>query len=259
MSSQDKSLPIRAPIQRNIDAPLYAQIQRHVEISIATNRLRPGDMVPGEVELASRYGVSRVTVRQALRELATEGLLYRIQGKGTFVSQPMIQRMEPHITSFFYEMLQSGRTPTARASSEVCKPDPETRRILKLGPGELVIVMRRLRYVDGEPIVYQVNTVREELCPGLAAEDLTKQSLQYTLEIKYNVRLVEVEETLTSVKPDEELARLLAIPPTVPVLVDSRVLYGVKGVIIGRAQAHFRGDRYTYRVTRTLSSSELGN
>ncbi|HBY96113.1 MAG: GntR family transcriptional regulator [Ardenticatenaceae bacterium] len=254
--TSDHSMLLSAQIQRDVDAPLYTQIQRDIEISIATNRLRPGDLLPGEVELANRYGVSRVTVRQALRELVTEGLLYRIQGKGTFVSQPMIQRTEPNITSFFYEMLESGRKPTAKVSSEVRSPDPETQRLLKLGPDELVIVIQRLRYVNGEPIVYQVNTTRESLCPGLTSEDLSVQSFQYTLEIKYNLRLVEVEEHLTSLKPGEELAQILEIPPTVPVLVDTRMLHGVGGVIIGMSRAYFRGDRYTYKVVRGLSSSE---
>ena len=247
--------PLSAHILRHNDAPLYVQIQRDIEISIATNRLRPGDMVPGEVELANRYGVSRVTVRQALTELVTEGLLHRLQGKGTFVSQPMIQRVEPNVTSFFYEMLESGRKPTAKAWSEVREPDPETRRILNLDPSERVVITRRIRYVDGEPIVYQVNTTRHALCPNLVEEDLSAQSFQYTLEIKYGLRLVEVEESLKSIKPDEQLAQLLGISPAVPVLVDTRLLYGVGGVIIGMSKAHFRGERYTYKVIRNLSSS----
>lgn len=251
-SLSDQPMPLHANIHRDVDAPLYAQIQRDIEISIATNRLRPGDLVPGEVELANRYGVSRVTVRQALRELVTEGLLYRVQGKGTFVSEPMIQRTEPNVTSFFYEMLASGRKPTAKATAEVREPDPETRRVLKLDPDELVVVIRRLRYVNDEPIAYQVNTTRYSLCPDLATTDLSSQSFQYTLEIKCNLRLVEVEENLTGMKPDEELAQLLGIPPTVPVLVDTRMLYGVDGLIIGISKAYFRGDRYTYKVIRSL-------
>ncbi len=253
MSNPAYPAPLYTPIKRDIDTPLYVQIERDIEISIATNRLQPGDLVPGEVELANRYGVSRVTVRQAIKELVADGLLYRIQGKGTFVSQPTIERMEPNITSFFYEMLESGRKPRAEASSEVCQPEPEISRLLQLDPDELVIVVRRLRYVDNEPLIYQVNTIREALCPGLASEDLSAQSFQYTLEIKYNLRLVELEENLTCIEPDEELAQLLEIPTTVPVLVDTRMLYGVAGVIIGLSKAHFRGDRYTYKVVRNMS------
>jgi GntR family transcriptional regulator len=241
-------------IQRNLDAPLYAQIQRNIEVGIATNKLKPGDTILGEVELASLYGVSRVTVRQALRELVTEGLLYRIQGKGTFVSQPVIQRTDPHITSFFYEMVQSGRKPSAEFTAEICEPDADAIKLLQLEPGELVIVTKRLRFIDGEPIVYQINTTREILCPGLLEEDLSKQSFQYILEIKYGLRISEVDEELTVMKPDEGLAETLDITTDVPVLVDSRILHGTEGTIIGRAQAFFRGDRYTYKVTRNLGS-----
>jgi len=247
------NLPFYTHVQRSIDAPLYAQIQRHIQISIATNNLKPGDSVPGEIELSEVYGVSRVTVRNALQELVAEGLLYRIQGKGTFVSQPVIQRAEPLVTSFFYEMIESSRKPFAEVTSEVCKPDAEIQRILKLDPDELVIVTRRLRYVDDEPIVYQVNITRESVCPGLLSEDLTNQSFQYTIEIKYGIPIIEVDESLTSVAPDEEMARLLNIPSGVPLLVDTRILYGVDGMIIGMSKAHFRGDRYTYKITRGLS------
>jgi GntR family transcriptional regulator len=244
--------PLLAQVHRDLDAPLYAQIQRELEISIATNRLRPGDMVPGEVELANRYGVSRVTVRQALSELAAEGLLYRIQGKGTFVSAPMIQRAEPNITSFFLEMRESGRKPTAQSSSEVVKPDAETVRRLRLQPTELVILTRRLRFVDDEPIAYQVNTTRYSLCPGLEKHDFATQSFQRILEVYYGVRVAVVDEALASAMPDEQLAKLLQIPGTVPVLIDDRTLCNTSGEVIGSSRAYFRGDRYTYKIVYRL-------
>ncbi len=254
MNDQDHLRPFATPVHRDLEAPLYAQIQRDIEISIATNRLRPGDLVPGEIELASRYSVSRVTVRQALGELVAEGLLYRIQGKGTFVAAPMIQRAEPNVTSFFFEMLESGRKSTSQAISEVCKPDRETVRILKLSPGERVIVTRRLRLVDGEPIAYQINTTRRSLCPGLEKEDLSNQSFQYILEVKYGVRIVGADEVLTSILSNRELAEHLRIPMNVAILMDSRVHYGADKVLIGRSCAYFRGDRYTYKIARTLAA-----
>lgn len=258
MANEEKQLPFTpTSIQRNGEAPLYAQIQRDIEIGIATNRLRPGDMIPGEVELANRYGVSRMTVCQALRDLMSEGLLYRTPGKGTFISHSRIQRNEPYITSFFYEMLESGHKPSAQVWSDICSPDQETICQLKLKPGELVIVTRRLRFVDDEPVVYQVNTTRHEVCPGLVHEDLSVQSFQYTLEVKYNIRYTEVEESLTSAKPDEVVAHYLGIPTDVPVLVDERILYGIGGMIIGSMRAYLRGDRYTFNLTRRLSASDL--
>ncbi|HHJ06503.1 MAG TPA: GntR family transcriptional regulator [Anaerolineae bacterium] len=253
MAEQSHPTPLYTPIKRDIDAPLYVQIERDFEISIATNRLKPGDLIPGEVELSNKYGVSRVTVRQAIKELVAAGLLYRIQGKGTFVLQPTIERIEPNITSFFYEMIESGRKPRADVSIEVRQADPEISRLLQLKPGETVIVIKRLRYVDDEPIIYQVNTIRESLCPDLVSEDLSAQSFQYTLEIKYNLRLVELEESLTCIKPTKELAQILGVPMSVPLLVATRMLYGVGGEIIGMAESHFRGDRYIYKVVRNMS------
>ncbi len=242
-------------LQRDLEAPLYAQIQRGIEIAIATRRWLPGDIVPGEVELASHYGVSRVTVRQALGELVAQGLLYRIQGKGTFVAPTIIGRAEPNITSFFYEMVQSGRRSTARAVSEACPPDPESARVLPLAPGEGVIVTRRLRLVDGEPLAYQINYTRHSLCPELLHDDLTSQSYQYLLEIKYGLRLEVLEERLTSVLPDEIVASNLGIAPSIPVLLDARLLAGPDGQRVGRSEAYFRGDRYTYNVVRSLCAA----
>jgi len=246
--------PSYISIQRNSDAPLYTQIERDIEISIATNNLKPGDPIPGEVELANKYGVSRVTVRQAIKELVAAGLLYRIQGKGTFVLQPSIERVEPNITSFFYEMIESGRKPRAEVTFEVREANPEERHILRLEEHERVIIIKRLRFVDDEPLIYQVNTVREVLCPDLIFEDLTSQSFQYTLEIKYNLRLIELEENLSCMEPDKELALILGITPSVPLLVATRMLYGVGEKIIGMAKAHFRGDRYVYKVVRNMTS-----
>ncbi len=253
MTEPESATPFLSHVERNLDAPLYAQIQRDIQIGIATNKFKPGDTVPGEIDLANRYQVSRVTVRQAIGELVAAGLLYRIQGKGTFVAAPMIERAEPNVTSFFYEMVESGRQPRAKAWSEVAKPDPETARKLELKPGERVIVTQRLRYVNGEPIAYQVNATRHSLCPGLEKEDFSAQSFQYTLEVKYGIRIVEVEESLTSIKPDDTLAILLSIPPTMPVLLDTRRHHGPDGVIIGKAQTYFRGDRYTFKIVRQLT------
>ncbi len=239
-------------ISRNNDAPLYAQIQRGIEIGIATNQIRPGDMIAGEMELANTYGVSRVTVRSALRELVTEGLLYRIQGKGTFVSQPIIQRDEPHVTSFYYEMVESGRKPTAIFTTDVISPSVEICRLLQIDYSEKVIITKRTRFVDQEPIVYQVNTTRYSLVPGLALEDLSNQSFQYTLEMKYGLRIVEVREELSSEIPDEEIAKALELSKGTPILRDTRILYGFNQLIIGVSQAFFRGDRYTFKVTRRI-------
>ncbi len=248
--------PQSALIQRNFDAPLYAQIQRNIELDIATGRMQPGDLVSGEIELASQYGVSRATVRQALGELVADGLLYRAQGKGTFVASPMIQRAEPNITSFFYEMRQGGLKPTAQSSSEVCDPDAETVQALHLQRGEKVVITRRLRFVNDEPIGYQVNMTRYALCPGLENEDFSERSFQYTLEIMYNLRYAEVEESLTSVPANSRLAALLGVPEGAPLLLDARLLYTANNAIIGRSQAHFRGDRYIYKIVRRVCSSE---
>lgn len=249
--------PIYTTLKRNGDTPLYAQIERNIEINIATNRLKQGDLIPGEVELSNRYQVSRVTVQQAIKELVSAGLLYRIQGKGTFVAQSAIERTESNITSFFYEMIESGRKTKAEVSMDVIQPEPEVRRILNLDSDELVIITRRLRYVDDEPIVYQVNTTRQSLCPDLTTEDLSTQSFQYTLEMKYNLRLAELEENLTCIKPDEHLSQLLEISPPIPVLVATRMLYSTGGRIIGMAKTHFRGDRYAYKVVRNISLSNI--
>ena len=89
--------------------------------------------------------------------------------------------------------------------------------------------------------------------PDLASEDLSTQSFQYTLEIKYNLRLVELEESLTCMMPTEELAQVLDLSMSVPLLVATRMLYGVGGKTIGVAKAHFRGDRYVYKVVYNTS------
>jgi len=256
MNDQSHPTPLYTPVRRDIEAPLYAQIERDFEISIATNRLKPGDLIPGEVELANRYGVSRITVRQALKELVAAGLLYRVQGKGTFVLQPPIERARPNITSFFYEMIESGRKPRADVSTEIRKATSEEERLLQLDPDERVIVVKRLRYVDDEPIVYQINSIREAICPALVSEDLSTQSFQYTLEIKYNLRLIELKESITCMMPDETIAQILNIPMSVPLLVATRMLYGVGGEIIGMAKAHFRGDRYVYKIVRNTFPSK---
>ena len=140
-------------IDRNSKLPLYHQLYQILRGNIWRGKWEPGDMIPPESELTERYGVSRTTVRQVLDMLVNEGLIYRQQGRGTFVAHPTVEQTLVRIVSFTDDMVQRGFKPGTRVLSAKLIPAPEDiARRLEIAPGEELACIKRLRLADEEPM-----------------------------------------------------------------------------------------------------------
>jgi GntR family transcriptional regulator len=145
---------------------------------IETGEWRPGDRVPSEVELVKQYGVSRTTVRLALADLANQGLLTRLQGRGTFVAQPHIRQHLNRLTGFTQDMQSRGKHATSRLLRfEVVSASQAMARVLDQAPGVSLIVLKRLRLADELPMAIETSYLVYELCQALLKQDLTSRSL----------------------------------------------------------------------------------
>jgi GntR family transcriptional regulator len=221
--------------------PKHQQL-RNILTELVTTELQPGDMLPSERQLCADYGVSRITVREALGQLVGEGLLVRSQGKGTFVA-PRPVRSPLHIASFHEDMRRMGLVPsTVVLSAGRATPPAHTVQRLRLTPPGSAYHVRRLRLADRVPMSVDDAWYNAELLPGLDQVEL-QGSLYETLAKRYGRPIDHAEQTVSAGLAGEEIGRLLGIPRSGPVLKFDRVSYS-RGDAVEHARSWYRADRY---------------
>ena len=241
---------------RDGNVPLHAQITEALRLQIKDEQLKPGENFPSERELAERYGVSRMTVRQALRHLRQENLIYNERGVGTFVTDRKLDVHTRNLSGFSEEMISLGLVPSSRVLQ--LKRETADEQILKdldLTAAAEVFHLERLRLADDEPMAFESTYIPAALCPELDKIDLTKTSLYQILEDDYNVRMHHAAEILEAAAADELAARQLEITVGAPVLVVHRVVFTESNQPIESAHTTYRADRY--RATFYLSKNSL--
>src|SRR5262245_37206387 len=143
-------------VDRRSLVPLYHQLKDYLSAKISTENLRSGDPMPSEAQLAAQFGVSRITVRQAMTRLEFEGMIERRQGKGTFVSRPKLVHRDRLLRSLEEEIEAQGRSPAFHfiAFTEMAA-SPKIQRELRCSSPQPVYLLRRLKLVDGEPLAIE--------------------------------------------------------------------------------------------------------
>src|SRR3989442_12850833 len=145
-------------IYRNSPLPRYYQLKEIMRERVRAGEWQPGDLIPSERELGETYGISRMTARQAITDLVNEGLFYREQGKGTFVSRNKITQQLIHLTGFTEDIRARGQRPGTRVlSAEMRLADEPTAERLRINPGALIFHLQRLRLADGEPLAIELS------------------------------------------------------------------------------------------------------
>jgi GntR family transcriptional regulator len=203
-----------------------------------------GQPIPSEAELCQMHGVSRTTVRKAIDDLANEGLLYRIQGKGTFVSAPKVRERFVQYTAGFYEdmMARGVALRTDVLDQAVISANRNVAGQLQLAEGEPVVLIRRLRHVKNHPVVLSDSFVPKHLFPGIENENLRDASLYGVLREKYGARLERGTRFVAVASCTEEQSGLLHTPVGSPLLVISGVMYDTVGRPVEWGVAWLRGD-----------------
>ncbi len=228
--------------------PLYVQIRNRLREDITSKVLLPGQKIPAEDELAARYGVSRMTVRQGISDLIDEGLLYRRHGIGTFVAQPHFVRDHTHLTSFVETATEEGLEINIRVLiADILPAKLKVARSLSLKEGDLVVRVKTLRYVESLPITVHDAYVPYKLFPQLLQEDLEAHHLWYFFET-YGVRVKRAIQQVGAREADEEVAGLLEIDEGAPILYKERTVYLDDGTPVEFTYCYNRGDRYTLTV-----------
>ena len=193
--------------------PLYLQLKAVIEDRIASGDWLPGTQLPSERELCEQFKISRITVRQAITDLVTEGRLIRTQGRGTFVASPRIEQRLSNLTGFTQDMQARGQRPGSKVIQlETALALPNIARALQLKPGDCVVVLKRLRLADGEPVAVETGYFPDAVCHNLINEQLDGRSLYDTLRKSYNIQPTRAEQQLAAIACPAAEARAAESP-----------------------------------------------
>jgi len=205
----------------NLRLPLWAQLKVWLTTQIASGELPPHSQLPSEADLCRRFGVSRTVVREALKQLVMEQRIYKMQGKGSFVSEPRTdQDFVGSTMSFTSDLQRSGHIVTRQLLNQTLRaPSDEEARLLQLPDEETEVVeLDRVLYVDGEPRTRVLAVLLASAVPGLAAAPMGNRSLYQTLQQRYGIFLKKAERWISAANADAETAALLQIEPGSAVL-----------------------------------------
>lgn len=235
-------------IKENSPIALYHQLKSILAAKIMNNEWQAGDRLPTEYELCQQYGVSRITVRQALAELEREGLVKRRQGVGTFVSIPKIEQQLTSFYSFSEEFRKRGLKPRNEVEKLMpLRPEAQISRALELPDTEEVYYLKRLRYADEVLMAIEETYLPARLFPGLSKEELDAAALYDVMRNKYGIVADSATETFGAVAIDEHEAALFKLPAGHPALdLERRTYAGQQCVEYTRGIV--RGDKFRFEV-----------
>jgi GntR family transcriptional regulator len=224
--------------------PIYVTFKETIRKRIESGDLAPGDKLPSERDLAAAHGLSRMTVRQALTELVTAGVLYREQGRGTFVSAHKMQQR--NISSFTETVRQRGLKPETKVVSfSVCEPPAEVADMLS-AKGEVYRAIR-IRLADGTPVALEEIFIPMHICPGLRQNDLLG-SLYSLMTDTYGHKISSADSSMSAQLPGLKLQEDLGITRQTPVLKVNSLYYATSGITLYYERGVYRTDMYEYNI-----------
>lgn len=243
---------------------LYIQIKDKIKEQILSGAWKKGSKIPSERELCETFGVSRITVRQAIAEAVNEGLLFTVQGKGTFVAGDGQAEQEHKISQELGKITNFERTLSSKSLSgstkiikyEITSVDLALSRILELDMSSQVLHLDLLGLANNEPyVLYRSNFAldiglrflekakeKEKSKTGFSTVDL----YQYFDDLKPYY----VEQTFEALAADEDLAGILSVEAGTPLFLASSIIYDDENKPIEYKNAYYRGDKYKFHIKR---------
>jgi GntR family transcriptional regulator len=230
-------------------ASLYARIREELRALIVSGAWQPNDPVPSERDLMAQYGVSRITVRQALGDLQKESLIFKLAGKGAYVAQTRPFQELGRLQGFAEAMEARGHETYNRVLAIEHGPASDlVASRLGLAPGSPVTELRRVRYLDRQPVSLDITWVPRAIGERLEREDLASRDIFLIIENEYATPLGHADLVIDAGLADEALAEDLAIDPGAPVLRIERLTHDAAGRPIDYEHLYCRADNFQYRL-----------
>jgi GntR family transcriptional regulator len=237
----------------NSRIPLYYQLENVLREKITSGVFQGGEQLPTEIELIEEYGVSRITVRQALQSLAEDGLIDRKQGRGTYIAERKSRKRKftgiIHLTGSLDELIEMGmETPVKVLDMNRVEADVHEAELLEIKVGTPIYRLKRLRMHEGKPFGLIVNYLPEEIGAKLTMEELSSGALLHTMETKLGYELDNARQEIHAELADPYVAKLLDIRVGTALLSIERTVYTEENRPVEYVHTLYRSDIYGYSV-----------
>jgi GntR family transcriptional regulator len=245
---------------REAPDPLYIQLKDSLAAEIHAGSYRAHQRLPSERELSEDFNVSRMTVRQALLELARDGFIYTRVGKGTFVAETKIDQQLRALTGFTQDVQARGGRPASRVlEAKVIPANPEIATALYIPPNAAVIKLARLRLADNLPLALETAYLPFSLCPNLLSHDFSTESLYAVLESENGLTLLGADQSIEAGLAESRELELLELVAPAAVLRIQRTTFTGHGMPVEYVLSTYRGDRYKFRSTLQAGREDDGS
>jgi GntR family transcriptional regulator len=233
-------------INKNSPVPIYHQLEEYIKQQIENGVLAEESVIPSEREFAERFQISRMTVRQAINNLVSEGYLNRQKGRGTFVTKKKVEQELQGMTSFTEDMLSRGMNPSSiLLSFQILPADKKTALALRIEETDSIYKIKRIRLADGAPMALETAYIPVEIVPGLTEENSNLSLYQY-IEENLALLISEATQEIEAATADHLDAETLEIKFGDPILLIERISYLQEGIPFELVKSTFRADRYRF-------------
>lgn len=228
------------------EVPVYVQIHDKIQHRIEKGDWKVGDRLPSERLLAEEYGVSRMTLRQAIQTLADEGILERKVGSGTYVANQKVQEKMTGITSFTEIIKKQGKNPSSKTVSyKVTTANAREQEALQLSDNTSILRMERIRFADDVPICLDTTSIPLPFVENLAREEVTT-SLYHSFRKKMKLSLGHAIQNVTASLANERTAELLEIKRGDAILQLRQTTFLTDGRPVEYVRSQYVGDRFEF-------------
>ncbi|GMB09163.1 GntR family transcriptional regulator [Thermolongibacillus altinsuensis] len=232
-------------IDKHSPIPIYYQIEEGIRELIEQKVWRAGDVIPSERELSEMYGISRMTVRQAINNLVNEGLLVRQRGKGTFVAEKKMEQALKGLTSFSEDMRARGMVPGTRLLSfSIVEAGKKVAEKLSIAMGAPVYEVKRIHLADGMPMALEVLYMSPQLVPNLSEEIVSRSVYEYIESL--GLQIASARQTLEAAIVRQSEQDWLELSDGAPVLLIERHTFLTDGRPLEYVKSVYRADRYKF-------------
>lgn len=236
-------------LDKHNPVPLYYQLKNLIEEHIASGEYKPGDPIPSENQLCEQYNISRTTVRQAISELVSTGKLTRTQGRGTFVSTPVIEKPAYRLTGFTQDMKDLGKNPHSKTLLLApIMPPHNVREALLMEENEAAIILKRQRFSGDAVLGLDISYFSFKRFYKLLDEDLSNTSLYQVLQNKFTTVPSRSNYNISSMRCPREIANLVDLEHGDPILFFRELVFDQNGIPFEFGEEYYRSDRFIFRV-----------
>ncbi|AYF92920.1 GntR family transcriptional regulator [Apilactobacillus bombintestini] len=226
--------------------PVYIQIHNEIKKKIENGQWKLGSRIPSERQFAAEFGVSRMTLRQAIQTLVDEGILDRRVGSGTYISNEKVQEKMSGVTSFTDIMLAQGKKPSSKTISyHVLEPSLSEIERLHIKQSDKVLRMERIRYGDGVPICFEIATIPEKIVDGLSKDDVT-DSFYASLEEKKGLMPKISQQKVSATLASERISEYLDIKKGDAILLLRQITYLQDNKPFEYVRTQYVGERFEF-------------